>query len=312
LAKEEAAVLEAQLLRENWHGPRRGVHPFAEAVESYLLSAPRSPKDAQRLDRILRATGDVPLSAMDQAQVNKLKATMLRPIVRPATVQREVVVPIRSVLMHAYRLGWCDPPVFEVQKTVPGRTQFLMPEEASRLVAAAAPRLQPLLTFLLCTGARMSEALELEWSEVDLDGARARFLKTKNDRQRLVELSAAAAAALAALPHREGRIFRTPRGVPYEDRERQYGGQIKTGWRIALRRAGITTEITPHGLRHTWATWHYAVHRDLVKLRHEGGWSTVMLVERYAHLMPVGQEMAIRAFWNGDRDEGQRTDRATA
>ncbi|MBE9604261.1 tyrosine-type recombinase/integrase [Acetobacteraceae bacterium H6797] len=44
--------------------------------------------------------------------------------------------------------------------------------------------------------------------------------------------------------------------------------------------------VTPHDLRHTYSTWHYCVHRDLLRLRHEGGWSTVKMVERYAHLMP--------------------------
>jgi len=39
---------------------------------------------------------------------------------------------------------------------------------------------------------------------------------------------------------------------------------------------------------------HYAQHRDLLALKIEGGWSSVALVERYAHLLPVGQEEAIR------------------
>jgi hypothetical protein len=31
-------------------------------------------------------------------------------------------------------------------------------------------------------------------------------------------------------------------------------------------------------------------------LKVEGGWSSVTLVERYAHLMPQGQDIAIRDF----------------
>jgi hypothetical protein len=54
---------------------------------------------------------------------------------------------------------------------------------------------------------------------------------------------------------------------------------------------------TPHDLRHTWASWHYALHRDLLRLKQDGGWSSVVLVERYAHLVPEGHEDAIRRLW---------------
>lgn len=45
-------------------------------------------------------------------------------------------------------------------------------------------------------------------------------------------------------------------------------------------------DLTPHDCRHTWATWHYCIHRDLQRLRDEGGWAAVAMVERYAKRMP--------------------------
>jgi integrase len=100
---------------------------------------------------------------------------------------------------------------------------------------------------------------------------------------------------LANLPHRDGAVFRRPDGQPYGDHD-GYGGQIKTAWKGAIRRAGINAEFTPHTCRHTWASWHYALHRDLLRLKEEGGWSSVTLVERYAHLLPAGHEDAIRGL----------------
>jgi integrase len=67
-------------------------------------------------------------------------------------------------------------------------------------------------------------------------------------------------------------------------------------WYGALRRAGLDRELTPHDPRHTWASWHYALNRDLLALKHEGGWSSITLVERYAHLLPAGHDEAIRRF----------------
>lgn len=56
-------------------------------------------------------------------------------------------------------------------------------------------------------------------------------------------------------------------------------------------------DVSPHTLRHTWATWHYAVHRDLLRLKHEGDWSSVGLVERYAKLAPSAAVPAILVSW---------------
>jgi integrase len=160
-----------------------------------------------------------------------------------------------------------------------------------------------LILLLLDTGARMSEASELEWRDVDLAGGRVIFWRTKTGRRRNATLSPRTIARLASLPHREGQVIRwdapgRQRSAAYADRGRQGGGQIKTAWRGTLRRAGLATELTPHDLRHTWASWHYALNRDLLLLKVEGGWSSVALVERYAHLMPQGHEQAIRQFWH--------------
>ena len=62
------------------------------------------------------------------------------------------------------------------------------------------------------------------------------------------------------------------------------GGQIKTAFRGACRRAGIVRILSPHDCRHTWATWHYAANRDLVALMQLGGWKSEKMVLRYAHM----------------------------
>ena len=213
----------------------------------------------------------------------------------PSTKLRQIVTPARAVLLHAARRGWCDAPTFEPIRQSPGRTQWLTPPQAEALVAAAAPHLKPLFVFLIATGARVSEALELEWPEVDLRHARATLVETKNGRDRFVSLPPRTIAALAPLLEREGRVFRPPRSEAYRDAGRAAGGQLKRGWAAACRRAGLAG-ISPHCLRHTWASWHYALHRDLLRLREDGCWSSVELVQRYAHLVPEGMAPEIRAW----------------
>jgi hypothetical protein len=64
-------------------------------------------------------------------------------------------------------------------------------------------------------------------------------------------------------------------------------------------------EHTPYVLRHTCASWHYALHRDLKLLQAEGGWESTEMLEVYVHLMPV-MPAAYRdeaaAFLNGEVD----------
>jgi integrase len=181
-----------------------------------------------------------------------------------------------------------------------GRTVFLFPEQAEQLLVAAAPHLKPLLVFLIGTGCRLGEAIYLQWQDVDLTGARVILWpdQTKSRRRRVVELPPRVVAALAALPHRHGAVFRQRRGKPYLPREQGNGGQLASAWKSAIRRARLEGRgFTPHACRHTWASWHYAVHKDLLALKVEGGWGSVALVERYAHLLPVGHEEEIRRSW---------------
>jgi len=153
---------------------------------------------------------------------------------------------------------------------------------SSTRINASSPHLRPLVIFLFGTGARLSEALNLEWSQVDLARQHVSFLDTKNSSDRGVPLHPRVVAELANLPGRQGNVFRRPDGRPYAFRDHS-GGQIKKTFMTACRRAGIEN-FRPHDCRHTWATWHYAENRDLQALMALGGWKSEKMVLRYAHV----------------------------
>jgi integrase len=58
-----------------------------------------------------------------------------------------------------------------------------------------------------------------------------------------------------------------------------------TGWRNALKSAGIE-DFRWHDLRHTWASWHVQNGTALNVLQELGGWESIEMVRRYAHLAP--------------------------
>jgi integrase len=58
-----------------------------------------------------------------------------------------------------------------------------------------------------------------------------------------------------------------------------------TAWRAALKRAGIE-DFRFHDLRHTWASWLIQAGVPLSALQEMGGWESIEMVQRYAHLAP--------------------------
>jgi integrase len=166
--------------------------------------------------------------------------------------------------------------------------RWLTAEEAERLIEACNKDFRPFVIFLLHTGARVGEALWLDWRHLDLTRGHVSVSKTKNGEARGVPLHLRMIAALANLPRRAGKVFRRNDGLPYERPDARDEGHVSADSRVsttfarACRRAK-STDFYPHDCRHTWATWHYAANCDLGSLRRLDGWKLVRMAVRYAH-----------------------------
>lgn len=298
LAEEMRAKQEAELFRAAIYGTKVHTVTWEQACLSYVEQNPPSGGTKVFLLKLTTYFGRTRLAQIDQAAVDNAGKMLCRPDAAPATRLRNVVTPVKAVLMHASRRGWCDPPNFERMSGGSGnkRTRWLTPDEFTRLHEAAPPHLKILVLFLVCTGARLGEALGLEWEDVDLTHARATLRDTKNGNDRILELEPAILAALTTSADLSGRVFRTHRGHAYPD-STFGGGQIKTAWDSLRSRAKLSDDVTPHILRHTWASWRYAFHKDLLRLKQEGDWSSVVLCERYAKLTPPGMVPEILKVW---------------
>ena len=82
-----------------------------------------------------------------------------------------------------------------------------------------------------------------------------------------------------------GRMFRTSYGKPIKLRKNG-GGQMQTSFNKARDAAGLGKDVTPHTLRHTWATWYYAQTRDFGGLMDLGGWAKSEMANRYRKIAP--------------------------
>lgn len=250
---------------------------FVEAALAYLEQG----GEGRFMAPLLTYFKGVKLANLGQGDIDRA-AVELYPQAGAATRNRQVYTPASAVMAFAARRQWTDHRVLSRPRQAKTAIRWLSVSEADRLVHHSAPHLKPLITFLFGTGARLSEALYLQWADVDLNRAQVTFGDTKNGDSRSVPLSPRVVAVLASLPNRVGPVFLTNKGLPYA-RVTDCGGQIKTAFNGACRRAGIK-DFTPHGCRHTFATWHYAKHRDLGQLMQLCGWKSPDMALRYAHV----------------------------
>ncbi|KGN41230.1 site-specific tyrosine recombinase XerD [Knoellia aerolata] len=137
--------------------------------------------------------------------------------------------------------------------------------EVQRLLAAAAVGDTPaalrdtaLLEVLYGTGARISEAVGLDIDDVDVEAGVVR-LQGKGGKQRLVPLGSYAREALTAyLVRGRGTFSGKGRGTPAIFLN-QRGSRLsrQSAWsllRVAADRAGLSGHLSPHTLRHSFAT----------------------------------------------------------
>lgn len=251
---------EAEILAESIHG-KRAVATFAQAAAVYLENggSPRYvgtyDEETGKWDGLIGHFGEKRLSAIGQLELDEA-ARKLYPAASAETRNRQVYTPFIAIWKSAEVRQLCEVRRWKRPKmTAKPLTRWVTVEELERMIGAASPHMAPLIAFLAYTGARMYEALSLEWTDVNEREAWVVFRETKRKGEdRGVPLHPVALAAVRATAARSGKVFRTQAGHPYYDTEKRAGGQVKTGWRGMCRRAEVA-DVTPHTMRHTFSTW---------------------------------------------------------
>ena len=118
--------------------------------------------------------------------------------------------------------------------------------EEAQLLAAAAPHLRNITVFALDTGMRRGEILNQTWEDVDFERRllNVTHSKTPEGEAREIPLTERVFTLLSGRKKDSGLIF------TFEGKQI---GSLKTGWKAAIRRAGIRY-IRFHYLRHTFNT----------------------------------------------------------
>ena len=207
----------------------------------------------------------------------------------PVSIARKLAA-VRSLYRFLARRGAVRRnPGREVRAPRPARklVTFLPPEEANAVVEArglggdACVRDVAVLELLYATGLRVSELASLDLEALDRETRTVRVLG-KGSKERMVPYGAPAARALDAYLGRRA----TARGPVFVNRR---GGRLSTRSIHAIvgraaRAAGVTRRVSPHTLRHTFATHLLDRGADLRMIQELLGHSRLSTTQRYTHV----------------------------
>jgi integrase/recombinase XerC len=173
---------------------------------------------------------------------------------------------------------------------------FLPIDEAMSLMDAQAPdgatraRDSAVLELLYATGLRVSELAGLDLDDLDRSQQTVRVLG-KGRKERIVPYGGRAASALTAHLNDRGAgagpLFANRRGGRLTVRS------LHTIVRRSAAMSGITRRVSPHTLRHTFATHLLDAGADLRMIQELLGHSRLSTTQRYTH---VGADQLMRVY----------------
>lgn len=219
---------------------------------------------ARDLRRYAEHLGETGFDAVTEREVSAFLAVLREgdaehPPLAASSAARALVA-VRGLHKFAVREGVVEhDPARDVKPPqTPRRLPKALPvDDVLRLIEAPTGlRDRALLELLYSTGARISEAVGLDIDDIDTE-QRTALLDGKGGKQRLVPVGRPALAALDAYLVRE-RPALVRRGTPAVFLNHR-GGRLsrQSAWQVlkdSAERVGINTIVSPHTLRHSFAT----------------------------------------------------------
>lgn len=171
--------------------------------------------------------------------------------------------------------------------------KYLTVEELERVRDACRSFMDRLLVELLySSGVRVSEAVALDWTDIDWEGKRALVRDGKGGKARVVPLSTRAVMLLRE--YRKRRTDEQPWVFQSQFRQRMSKAAIQSRMRKLGERAGLTERLTPHRLRHTLATHLLAGGTPIHVVQEILGHASVRTTQVYARTQMEQVEMYYR------------------
>ncbi len=281
--------------------------PFEKLVEEFIEKHSKVEKSDYRLDvtlskPLIEYFGQKPIDKITLLDLKEWRKWRVEHVTRRGTkikkssVNREMAL-LKTLFNMAVEWNWLSESPARKLKPLRGeskRMRFLTNAEISRLLSCAVDYLKPIIIAAISTGMRRGELLNLKWKEVDLEHGFIRVLKSKNHESRDIPVNRFLSEQFESLEQ-----SREPGGYVFchENGDKRFG--IGPMFRKACAEAGIE-DFRFHDLRHTAASLFASRGCDIVTLQHLLGHKSILMTQRYAHLLPDRHEKTRRImeeFW---------------
>lgn len=232
------------------------------------------------------------------------------------------MIAIRSFLKYLSKMDIKSlaPEKIELAETPDREIEFLEKEEVERILKSYSGsdlmelRNRAILEVLFSTGTRVSELVNMDIDHLNLERGEFSVLG-KGGKRRIVFLSDEAVKALNAyLKKREDkdeavfiRVITVRKEDQEKDTQRLTSRQVERIVQSAAKQAGIVKKVTPHTLRHSFATDILRGGADLRSVQHLLGHANVTTTQVYTHVTDDHLKEVHQRFHNkkDDKDEVQ-------
>ncbi len=186
--------------------------------------------------------------------------------------------------------------------------EILTPEEQVLLLKQPNPRYytgernKALLRLMLDTGLRVAEATALKWNDLDLQTGKLHVKQGKGKKDRLLWIGESTLEQLQKLRERQAKDAPTAQGKAPE-----YVFSTRDGDQISPRfvqqmvkryreRCGFNKQVTPHTLRHTFATDLLRETKNIRLVQKALGHASLSTTQIYTHIVDEELEDALKNF----------------
>ncbi len=274
---------------------------FADEYLSWSQTHKRSWKTDEGRIKILKAAfGGLKLDEITPAAVERFRDSLLGKRSH-ATANRYRVL-LSGIFTRAVRHGRVAAnPVKSVSKFKENneRVKYLMEAEEKAILDALPEAFRPHFLASIHTGLRWSEQMDLRWQDVDLLTGIITITRSKHGRSRTVPMNAVVRRQLVELGSRRQRPD-DPSELVFWPQKKQADKffpkaveMAQRGLRAAGQDVGRLEGYVWHSNRHTFASRLAMKGVDLMTIKELGGWKTLAMVQRYAHLAPSHLQQAV-------------------
>ncbi|AKD38106.1 phage integrase family protein [Pasteurella multocida subsp. multocida OH4807] len=188
---------------------------------------------------------------------------------------------IAMILNLAHKAGYIEKILYLPKKKEPPiRVRWITKEQARALIDnISTDWMKVICSFALMTGARRTEILSMTWDKIDFD---RKVAIVSND-------VAKSGKARSLLLNEEAiRLLKSQKGkhakYVFVGRHNNRLNDINRKSFVLAAKKCFLVDFHFHDLRHTWASWHVQAGTPLFTLKELGGWETLEMVKKYAHL----------------------------